>query len=73
MSVVQLNDNRTNGQFNRNETGNDKNIRGILLAVRYLSIEAEGAGLIELASTLREAVKKCDRYIAKTTADCDPA
>ncbi len=36
-------------------------IRGILLALRYLSREAEGAGLKELARMLEEAELKCDR------------
>jgi hypothetical protein len=42
------------------QTGNDT-IRGILAALRYLSREAEGAGLKELARTLEEAELKCDR------------
>jgi len=42
------------------QTGNDP-IRGILAALRYLSREAEGAGLKELARTLEEAELKCDR------------
>jgi hypothetical protein len=37
------------------------NIQGILLALRYLSREAEGAGLKELAKTLEEAELKCDK------------
>ena len=36
-------------------------VRGILMALRYLSREAEGAGLKELAKTLEEAESKCDR------------
>ena len=36
-------------------------VRGILMALRYLSREAEGAGLKELAKTLEEAELKCDR------------
>jgi hypothetical protein len=31
------------------------------MALRYLSREAEGAGLKELAKTLEEAELKCDR------------
>ncbi len=38
------------------------NIKGILLALRYLSIEAAGAGLTELAVTLEEAERKCARH-----------
>ncbi len=44
------------------------NIQGIILALRYLSREAEGAGLIELAKTLEEAELKCEK---KTQADKD--
>jgi hypothetical protein len=39
----------------------NNNIEGIFLALRYLSHEAEGVGLIELANTLEEAVLKWDR------------
>ncbi len=47
---------------NRTIAQTDKeSIRGILLALRYLSREAEGAGLKELARTLEEAELKCDR------------
>lgn len=44
----------------------DESIRGILLALRYLSREAEGAGLKELARTLEEAELKCDRGTENT-------
>ncbi len=37
------------------------NVQGILLALRYLSREAEIAGLIELAKTLEEAELKCEK------------
>ena len=37
----------------------NESIRGILLALRYLSREAKGAGLKELARTLEEAELKC--------------
>ncbi len=44
------------------ETNHEKlNVQGILLALRYLSREAEGAGLIELAKTLEEAELKCEK------------
>jgi hypothetical protein len=39
----------------------DGNVEGILAALRYLSREAEGAGLIELAKVLAEAELKCGR------------
>ena len=44
----------------------NESIRGILLALRYLSREAEGAGLKELARTLEEAELKCDRRTENT-------
>ena len=37
-------------------------VRGILMALRYLSREAEDAGLKELAKALEEAELKCDRH-----------
>ncbi len=42
------------------------NIEGILMALRYLSLEAEGAGLIDLAHTLENAVLQYDQHIAKS-------
>lgn len=39
----------------------DSNVKGILAALRYLSREAEGAGLEELAKALAEAELKCGR------------
>jgi hypothetical protein len=39
----------------------DPHVEGILAALRYLSREAEDAGLTELARTLEEAGLKCDR------------
>jgi hypothetical protein len=53
---------RTEASLNKK----DSNIEGILMALRYLSLEAEGAGLIELANTLEEAALKCDRSATKT-------
>ena len=47
------------------QPGNQAAIRGIILALRYLSREAEGAGLKELARTLEEAELKCDRGAGK--------
>jgi hypothetical protein len=44
---------------------NNNNVEGIFLALRYLSLEAEGAGLIELANTLEEAALKWDRSTTK--------
>ena len=44
----------------------NNNIAGILMALRYLSLEAEGAGLTELANTLEEAVLKWDRGTTKS-------
>jgi hypothetical protein len=46
------------------------NVRGILAALRYLSREAESAGLSELAGTLEEAALKCNRSIAAKR--CEP-
>jgi hypothetical protein len=43
----------------------DNNIEGIFMALRYLSLEAEGAGLIELATMLEEAALKWDRSTTK--------
>ena len=43
------------------QTDHETQVRGILMALRYLSREAEGAGLKELAKTLEEAELKCDR------------
>jgi hypothetical protein len=47
----------------------DNNIEGIFRALRYLSLEAEGAGLIELANTLEEAALKWDRSTTKISND----
>jgi hypothetical protein len=46
------------------------NIDGIILALRYLSREAEGAGLTELAKTLEEAELKCDKKLEDTQNPC---
>lgn len=43
--------------------GGAHNVEGILMALRYLSHEAEGAGLRELAVTLEDAAVQCGRYI----------
>ena len=48
------------------QTDHEMQVRGILMALRYLSREAEGAGLKELAKTLEEAESKCDRRTDKT-------
>ena len=53
--------NNTNSNIDTSPADNETNVRGILLALRYLTREAEGAGLIELARTLAEAELKCDR------------
>ncbi len=42
------------------------NVEGILMALRYLSVEAEGAGLTELAIALEDAAVQCGRYLART-------
>jgi hypothetical protein len=39
----------------------DSKVEGILAALRYLSREAEGAGLTELAKALAEVERKCGR------------
>jgi len=41
------------------------NIEGIFVALRYLTNEAEGAGLVELANALEEAALKWDRSTIK--------
>ena len=46
-----------------------KNIKGILVALRYLSVEAAGAGLTELAITLDEAARKCARHGGNNSED----
>jgi hypothetical protein len=42
-----------------------QDIDGILAALRYLTREAEGAGLSELAKALVEAETKCDQDFRK--------
>ena len=51
----------TNSNLDISQADNEANVRGILLALRYLTREAEEAGLVELARTLEEAESKCDR------------
>jgi hypothetical protein len=46
--------------------GDTHNVAGILMALRYLSHEAQGAGLTELAITLENAAVQCGRQIART-------
>ncbi len=53
--------NNTNSNIEISQADNEANVQGILLALRYLMREAEGAGLLELARTLEEAELKCDR------------
>jgi hypothetical protein len=48
------------------QTDHETRVRGILMALRYLSREAEGAGLKELAKTLEEAELKYDRGTDRT-------
>jgi hypothetical protein len=48
------------------ETDHETQVRGILMALRYLSREVEGAGLVELAKTLEEVESKCDRGTDRT-------
>jgi hypothetical protein len=58
---------RGKGRYSRVETANDSNnVAGILMALRYLSHEAQGAGLTELAITLEDAAVQCGRHIART-------
>ena len=64
---VRPNYERSRGNSSRMETaGEANNIEGIFMALRYLSLEAEGAGLIDLANTLEAAALQYDRYIAKS-------
>jgi hypothetical protein len=72
VSFVRLSSKTRKDHFRADGTDNaPKNIEGILAALRYLSLEAEGAGLIELANTLEDAAMKCGRYIAENAADCE--
>lgn len=50
--------------------GTEMNIKGISLALHYLSVEAENAGLSELAVTLEDAAAKCNLYITENTRSC---
>ncbi|MGO9544799.1 MAG: hypothetical protein ACLPPF_08400 [Rhodomicrobium sp.] len=63
MSYVQLSAERKNGKAIALEAGDGNNIEGILVALRYLSHEAEGAGLKELANTLEDAARYCARLV----------
>jgi hypothetical protein len=63
---VRPNNKRSGVKFTEVELNKkNNNIDGILMALRYLSLEAEGAGLTELANTLEEAVLKWDRTMPK--------
>ncbi len=63
---VRPNYRRGKGRCSRVETASDpNNVAGILMALRYLSHEAEGAGLKELAIALEDAAMQCGRYIAR--------
>lgn len=58
---------RGRSRYSRVETaGGSNNVAGILMALRYLSHEAQGAGLTELAITLEDAAVQCGRHIART-------
>ncbi len=64
---VRPNYKRNRDNYSRMETAGDtNNIDGIFLALRYLSLEAEGAGLTDLANTLENAALQYDQYIAKS-------
>jgi len=64
---VRPNDKRAGAELTEVELSKkNNNIAGILMALRYLSLEAEGAGLTELANTLEEAVLKWDRGTTKS-------
>jgi hypothetical protein len=63
---VRPNYRRGKGRYPRMETAGDThNVAGILMALRYLSHEAQGAGLTELAITLEDAAVQCGRHIAR--------
>ncbi|MBT3069407.1 hypothetical protein KKP04_00790 [Rhodomicrobium sp. Az07] len=47
-----------------------EDINGILAALRYLTREAEGAGLSELAKALIEVETKCDQGFRKNHNRC---
>ena len=64
---VRRNYRRGRSRYSRVETASDSsNVAGILMALRYLSHEAQGAGLTELAITLEDAAVQCGRYIARS-------
>jgi hypothetical protein len=42
------------------------NVEGIMMALRYLSVEAAGAGLTEHVIALEDASVQCGRYTART-------
>jgi hypothetical protein len=64
---VRPNYKRNRGSYAKMEgAGGANNVEGILMALRYLTLEAEVAGLTELAITLEDAAVQCGRYIASS-------
>jgi len=62
---VRPNEKRRGVEFVEVELSKKNNIEGILMALRYLSLEAKAAGLIEIANILEEAVLKWNRSTTK--------
>jgi len=58
-------DTRQNSLARLEQAKSGNNIEGIVMALRYLSLEAEGAGLKDLANTLDNAAEQYGHYIAK--------
>ena len=56
-------------KMGRDDSAN--NVEGIMIALRYLSVEAEGAGLTELVIALDDAAVRCGRYTARTAIRFD--
>jgi hypothetical protein len=68
---VRLSYKQSNSDCTRLEANNGtNNIEGILTALRYLSIEAEGAGLFDLANSLQDTASEYDIHFINATKDC---
>ena len=68
---VRLSYKQSKSDCTRLETDNGtNNVEGILAALRYLSIEAEGAGLFDLANSLQDTASEYDLYLLNATKDC---
>jgi hypothetical protein len=64
---VRLEEERRESSIARIEAAKDgDNIEGIFMALRYLSLEALEAGLIDLANILDAAVRQYGHYISRS-------